>query len=77
MKVINITTGESFEFEANAQIGKSTKSIYIRKGFKNGSLFLSQKGNGSTGAGDICEINTKEIEVKDNLFNRIKIFASK
>ena len=59
-------------------IGVSTKSLYVRKGFKNGTLFLSQRGNGANGAGDICKINEdSEIAVHENLYDRLVVYAEK
>lgn len=71
-------TGSILSIEAQTLIGKSTNSLYIRKGFKNGNLFLSQKGNGQWGAGDVCKLTeTKTILVNDNLFDRISFLANK
>lgn len=59
---------------------EGTKSIYVRTGFLNGTPFLSQRGNGSGGAGDIVRLNLDEnvsIEVSASLFDRIKTFAEK
>lgn len=62
----------------SAKPGMVTKSIYVRTGFKNGTLFVSQKGNGEGGAGDICRVTDDlEIEVGSNLFRRLKIWAEK
>ena len=58
----------------------STNTIYVRTGFLNGTPFLSQKGNGAGGAGDIIKLNLDEnvsIQVGANLFERIRIFAEK
>jgi len=80
MKLINVKKkgGESFTINAGNLIGVSTKSLYIRKGFLSGTLFLSQRGNGAGGDGDICELlNTKTISVSDNLYSRLKEYAKK
>lgn len=80
MKSLTFTTanGASLIVDAQSLIGKSTKSLYVRKGFKNGTLFLSQKGNGQWGAGDICKLSeTNPIQVNENLFDRIAILANK
>lgn len=73
-----VKIGQSILINGEKLIGHSTKSLYVRKGFKNGTLFLSQKGNGANGAGDICKVlEDAEIDVNANLFDRIKILAEK
>jgi len=52
-----IKYGSRLVIDSEKLIGISTKSLYVRKGFKNGTLFLSRKGHGGYGAGDICKIN--------------------
>ena len=65
-------------FDSEKLIGVATKSLYVRKGFKNGTLFLSQRGNGANGAGDICKINEDaEFEVNSKLFDRLTIYSEK
>jgi len=76
-RIINKETKEVKSIDLSSLIGKSTKSLYLRKGFKNGNYFLSQKGNGCHGAGDVCRIDCEEIEVTANLFNRIQILINK
>ncbi len=67
-----------FEIDAEKLIGVETKSLYIRKGILNGTLFLSQRGNGAEGKGDICRLkDTKAITVNNNLYDRIKVYAEK
>ena len=59
---------------------EGTKSIYVRTGFLNGTPFLSQRGNGAGGAGDIIKLNFAEnvsVEVSASLFDRIKTFSEK
>lgn len=80
MEIINAQTGESFTLKTKGlttETSKSTKTIYVRKGFLNGTLFLSEKGNGVTGAGDIAKLTERAIEVNPNLFDRLYIFANK
>ncbi|MFT3753695.1 MAG: hypothetical protein QM800_12755 [Paludibacter sp.] len=73
-----IKIGNSIIINAKKLIGNSTKSLYIRTGFKNGKLFLSQRGNGGGGAGDICSLHENvDINVNGNLFDRIYQFAEK
>ncbi len=73
-----IKIGTVISINAEKLVGVSTKSLYIRKGFLNGTLFLSQRGNGNTGAGDICKISEDlELEVNQNLFSRIYQYAEK
>ena len=73
-----IEHGQALKIDCDKLEGTSTKSIYIRKGFMNGTLFLSKKGHGAGGAGDIWNLsNDGEIEVNSNLFNRILTFAKK
>ena len=50
-----IKNGKQLIFNATKaqQKTEGTKSIYVRTGFLNGTPFLSQRGNGSGGAGDI------------------------
>ena len=69
--------GEVLKISPEKLIGTSTNSLYVRTGFLNGTLFLSQRGNGETGSGDICKLTDVEIEVNAQLFSRIKIFAEK
>lgn len=67
--------GATLVIDSEKLIGAATKSLYVRKGFKNGTLFLSQRGNG---AGDICKINEDaEFEVNSKLFDRLTIYAEK
>ena len=71
-----ITYGTTFVIDMEKLIGCSTKSLYVRKGFMNGTLFLSQRGNGANGAGDICVIKEDaELEVNGSLFNRLYCYA--
>lgn len=73
-----IRHGETIRIDAEKLIGTSTGSLYIRKGFKNGTLFLSQRGQGSGGAGDLCPIaQDNELEVNSKLFDRLRIYAEK
>lgn len=77
-----IKIGSQFIFNATKAQEKteSTKSIYVRTGFLNGTPFLSQKGNGSGGAGDIVKLNLDEnvaIKISVSLYDRIKTFAEK
>lgn len=73
-----IKIGETLKVDSEKLIGNSTKSLYVRKGFLNGTLFLSQRGNGANGAGDICKINEDvEINVNSNLFERLRVLAEK
>ncbi len=73
-----IEYGQTLLIDSGKLIDNSTKSLYIRKGFMNGTLFLSQRGNGANGAGDICKIEEDtRIEVNSNLFLRIYEFANK
>lgn len=70
--------GATLVIDSEKLIGVSTKSLYVRKGFMNGTLFLSQKNNCANGAGDICKIREDfEIEVNAILFGRLKIYAEK
>ena len=70
--------GSILVVDSEKLVGVSTKSLYVRKGFKNGILFLSQRGNGANGAGDICKIQQDGVfEVKDNLFYRLFVYAEK
>lgn len=80
MNTLIFKTAQGAILTVNAQslIGKSTNSLYIRKGFKNGTMFLSQKGNGQWGAGDICRLSeANPVLVNDNLFDRISILVNK
>lgn len=70
--------GAILVIDSEKLIGVSTKSLYVRKGFKNGTLFLSQRRNGANGVGDICKINEDaELEVSSNLFDRLTVYAEK
>ena len=80
MKTLIFTTANGNQLTVNPEtlIGKSTNNLYIRKGFKNGTLFLSQKGNGQWGAGDVCKLSeTNPVLVNENLFDRILILVNK
>lgn len=76
-----IKLGQRFTIDCEkAKKAVSTNTIYIRIGFMNGTPFISQRGNGSGGAGDIISLNIKEscqVEVGKNLFSRLKIWADK
>lgn len=73
-----VNYGRTLTIDTEKLIGKSTQSLYIRTGKMNGTRFLSQRGNGSDGAGDICSIeNDSTIYVSAALFNRIEILANK
>ena len=77
MKIINYKTKKYILFKTNKKEYKPTKTIYVRTGFLHGTKFLSEKNNGGGGAGDICRLDCKSVEVKDNLFERIRIFVEK
>lgn len=73
-----IKLGNTIIVNASKLIGNSTKSLYIRKGFKNGTLFLSQRHNGTGGAGDVCSLHENiDMNVNSNLFDRIYQLADK
>lgn len=73
-----IEIGQVITLDGDKLVGFKTKSLYIRKGRINGTLFLSQRGHGGTGSGDICQINKDiELEVSANLFCRIADLAKK
>lgn len=73
-----VKIGKTIKIDSEKLIGQSTKSLYVRKGFLNGTLFLSQKGNGANGAGDICKIYEDcDIDVNSNLFERLEVLAEK
>lgn len=73
-----IKHGATLVIDSDKLIGVATKSLYVRKGAMNGTLFLSQRGNGAYGAGDICKINEDaSIEVNPNLFERMSVYAQK
>lgn len=73
-----VSYGKKITINTEKLIGFSTNSLYIRTGHLNGILFLSQRGNGTNGSGDICQINEcATIEVNENLFSRIVAFAEK
>jgi len=72
---INKTTGDILSVELSNLIGKCTSSLYIRKGFHTGNLYLAQRQNGT--AGIVCHINANEVKINDLLFRRIKIYAAK
>lgn len=73
-----IKHGRSMVLNCSKLIGKSTQSLYIRKAQNTGGLFLSQRGKGGTGAGDIAKLfTTKNIEVNQDLYKRIESLAKK
>lgn len=73
-----VKIGRTIKIDSEKLIGNSTKSLYVRRGFLNGTLFLSQRGNGGHGAGDICKLlEDIEVDVNENLFSRIQILADK
>ncbi len=58
----------------------STKSIYLRIGFMNKTPFISQRGNGTNGAGDIISLNINEnvtIDLQNNVFDCVNLWAEK
>lgn len=64
----------------DAKKATSTKSIYVRIGFMNKTPFISQRGSGSEGAGDIISLNINEsveIPVQFNLYERLSVWADK
>jgi hypothetical protein len=78
IKVINVQTQETYTINPYKLVGVNTKSLYIRKGVMNGTLFLSQRGCGGTGSGDYFPIyEVSEVEIWDNLFNRLKFYSEK
>lgn len=81
LTIKNINNNSEFTINAeNCQKGMETKSIYVRLGYMNGNLFISQRGNGAGGRGDICKCSINEntiVSVKDNLYDRLNIWANK
>lgn len=74
----SIEIGQVITLDGESLVNFSTKSLYIRKGRINGTLFLSERGHGDTGSGDICPINKEiQLEVSSNLFCRILDLAKK
>lgn len=78
--IINKNTKESFVLNHNEILNKKTNSLYVRK-TRNGILRLSQRGNGSGGAGDLFNLNApnspKKFEAGNNLYKRIRFLYSK
>lgn len=73
-----IKYGETLIIDTEKLIGFSTKSLYVRKGIKNNTLFLSQRNNGANGKGDICKIyENNEIEVNFKMFERLLEYGKK
>lgn len=73
-----IKYGKSMVLKYNKMIGKSTQSIIVRKSKEGTGLYLSQRGSGSHGAGDIAKFFvTDKIEVNKSLFARLESFAKK
>lgn len=54
----------------------TTKTIGVRKGFMNGTLFLCERG-ANPGQQDICRLDAGEVEVNPNLFARLLVFYHK
>ncbi|UXO94069.1 hypothetical protein Pan5_27 [Pseudanabaena phage Pan5] len=75
--IINKNTNETLVVNLNNLIGKETKSLYVRTGKTNGTMFLSQKNSGANGNGDICKLDADKVVVNSNLFDRIKLFSQK
>jgi hypothetical protein len=72
-----IVFGKSMVIIYSKLLNKSTQSLYIRKS-PQGSLYISQKGQGGTASGDIAKVfSTKQIEVNSNLYKRLEILAKK
>ena len=71
--------GRKIKIFADKLLGNKTKSLYVRKGFLHGTLFLSQRGGGCEGASDICRLllNEDPQHVNSNLFDRLLIYATK
>jgi hypothetical protein len=78
LKVTNRQTNETYTIDSMKLVGVSTKSLYIRKGVINGTLFLSQKCCGGTGSGDyFCIEENMDVIINTNLYNRLKVYAQK
>jgi hypothetical protein len=72
-----INFGKSMVIIYSKLLNKSTQSLYIRKSTQ-GSLYISQRGQGGTGSGDIAKVfSTKQIEVNSTLYKRLEQFAKK
>lgn len=66
--------GRTMKINSGNLIGVSTKSLHVRNGFLNNTLFLSQKGSG----GDICKLfQDEEVIVTEGVFDRIMTYAEK
>lgn len=70
---------ESFTIDAEkALTSKSTRSIYVRIGYMNKTPFISQRGNGGSGSGDVCSLTASDtIDVQYSLYERLKVWAEK
>jgi hypothetical protein len=73
-----IKYGASLVIEMEKLTSTSTASLYVREGNLNGNSFLSQRGYGAEGKGDISRIDIKgNIDVNKSLFSKIKNYAQK
>ena len=77
-----IEIGEQFIMDAEKaqKDAQGTNSIYVRRGYLNNTPFLSQRGHGSSGDGDVCKLNEDEnlvVAVSNSLYSSILIFAEK
>lgn len=77
MKILNIDTKECFMITSSLLESVGTKSLYVRTGFINKTKFISQRGNGAGGAGDVCRLDSKYIEVRNDLYTRLFIYSQK
>lgn len=65
--------GETIKIDTSKLIGVKTNKMYIRKGFLNSTLFLTNRG-----FGDVCCIESSaKIDTKKSLFDIIKKYAEK
>lgn len=80
-----IKIGRSFKINTQKakqakQAKHGTKSIYVRIGFINKTPFISQRGNGIGGSGDLISlniINDAILQVNSSLYERLVIWSDK
>ncbi len=77
-----IKIGRSFKIntEKAKQAKHGTKSIYVRIGFKNKTPFISQRGNGVGGSGDLISLNIISdavLQINSSLYERLVIWSDK
>lgn len=72
-----IRLGQTLTINPMLLVGVKSKSLFIRKA-KNGTMYISQRGNGGNCSGDVCSLDSKgDVIVNASLFLRLSMLAKK